>query len=112
MSLGAETLSWATPAAPEQLVDKRSAGSINSVYFTNWGIYDRNFQPADLPAPNVTHYLQGKGMGGSMFWEASVDKEGSDSLIGTSHATLGSLDSTDNCLSYPNSQYANIVNGM
>ncbi|KAF7549984.1 hypothetical protein G7Z17_g6027 [Cylindrodendrum hubeiense] len=57
-------------------------------------------------------YLQGLGLGGSMFWEASADKTGTDSLIGTSFTSLGSLDSTENWLDYPNSQYANIVAGM
>jgi chitinase len=57
-------------------------------------------------------YLKSLGLGGSMFWEASADKTGADSLIGTSHRALGSLDSTQNLLSYPNSQYDNIRKGL
>lgn len=57
-------------------------------------------------------YLKGKGLGGSMFWEASADKKGSDSLIGTSRSGLGTLDSVQNYLVYPNSKYDNIKNGM
>ncbi|GAB0146622.1 Endochitinase 1 [Epichloe bromicola] len=57
-------------------------------------------------------YLKGKGMGGSMFWEASADRKGSDSLIGTSVSALGGLDSTDNLLDYPDSQYDNIRKKM
>jgi len=57
-------------------------------------------------------YLKGLGLGGSMFWEAAADKNGTESLIGTSFTNLGSLDTTENLLSYPNSQYANIVAGM
>lgn len=47
-----------------------------------------------------------------MFWEASADKNGSDSLISTSFSTLGSLDDTSNWLDYPQSQYKNIAAGM
>ena len=36
---------------------KRGTGYINAVYFTNWGIYGRNYQPADLPAQDITHVL-------------------------------------------------------
>ncbi|KAM5345592.1 hypothetical protein ACJ41O_011453 [Fusarium nematophilum] len=57
-------------------------------------------------------YLQSLGLGGSMFWEASSDKEGDDSLIVTSFTSLGSLDATENWLQYPDSKYANIVAGM
>ncbi|KAK7423028.1 Chitinase 4 [Neonectria punicea] len=68
----------------------------------------------DTPSMVTTKvsYLKGLGLGGSMFWEASADKTGSDSLIGTSYTSLGGLDTTQNCLSYPNSRYGNIVAGM
>lgn len=57
-------------------------------------------------------YLKGLGLGGSMFWEASSDRTGSDSLIGTSLNSLGSLDTTENWLDYPDSQYDNIKAGL
>ena len=57
-------------------------------------------------------YAKSRGLGGSMFWEASADKTGADSLIGASYSALGSLDTTQNLLSYPNSQYANMAAGM
>jgi chitinase len=57
-------------------------------------------------------YIAQKGLGGSMFWEASADKSGGDSLIGAAAGALGGLDSGVNCLSYPDSQFANIVAGM
>ncbi|KAK2603719.1 Chitinase 4 [Conoideocrella luteorostrata] len=57
-------------------------------------------------------YLKEKKMGGSMFWEASADRKGSDSLIETSISELGSLDSTDNLLDYPDSKYENIKKKM
>ncbi|KAI5918016.1 chitinase [Camillea tinctor] len=60
-------------------------------------------------------YLQGKGMGGSMFWEASGDRNDTGSLITTAYTAQGgdgSLDKTQNCLSYPNSIYDNIKNNL
>ncbi|KAI1501380.1 chitinase [Biscogniauxia marginata] len=60
-------------------------------------------------------YLQDKGMGGSMFWEASGDRTDAGSLIAAAFTTQGgdgSLDKTENLLSYPNSQYDNIKNNL
>lgn len=57
-------------------------------------------------------YIQARGMGGAMFWEVSADGNGNASLIGAAASTLGSLAQGSNCLSYPNSQYANIAAGM
>ncbi|CAK7212553.1 Chitinase 4 [Sporothrix curviconia] len=68
----------------------------------------------DTPAMVQTkvQYLKSKGLGGGMFWEASADKTGGDSLIGTAYNALGGLDATQNLLSYPDSQYANMAAGM
>lgn len=57
-------------------------------------------------------YAQGLGLGGSMFWEASADKTGDASLIGTALDSMGGLDGTQNQLNYPNSVYDNIKNGL
>ncbi|KAI1823786.1 endochitinase [Xylaria intraflava] len=60
-------------------------------------------------------YIQSKGLAGSMFWEASGDKTGSGSLIAAafnSQSGFGSLDQTQNLLSYPNSKYDNIKNNL
>lgn len=60
-------------------------------------------------------YLKQLGLGGSMFWEASGDKTGQDSLIWNSYDGLGGaggVDSSSNLLSYPDSQYDNIRAGM
>lgn len=57
-------------------------------------------------------YAKGLGLGGSMFWEASADKTGSDSLIGTAASSMGGIDSTANQLSYPDSIYDNIKKGL
>ncbi|PWI65482.1 hypothetical protein PCL_07083 [Purpureocillium lilacinum] len=57
-------------------------------------------------------YIKSSKLGGSMFWEASGDKNGSDSLINTSFSGLTTLDQTLNYLSYPSSQYENIRKGL
>jgi chitinase len=73
------SLAVASPiAAPSELsapVARQSSGFANAVYFTNWyvesylhlpwfgidnlgrGIYGRNYQPADLPASQISHVL-------------------------------------------------------
>ncbi|KAK2471436.1 Chitinase 1 [Fusarium oxysporum f. sp. albedinis] len=61
---------------------------------------------------NKVLYVKNLSLGGSMFWEASADKTGAGSLLGTSSKNLGSLDTTNNCLTYPNSRYANIAKGL
>ncbi|PHH59404.1 hypothetical protein CDD82_2490 [Ophiocordyceps australis] len=68
----------------------------------------------DTPVAVATKvsYLKRLGLGGSMFWEASGDKRGAESLIGTSLEGLGSLDTTANYLDYPDSRYANMRRGM
>ena len=57
-------------------------------------------------------YLKSHGLGGSLFWEASGDQVGAKSLVGTSNMALGSIDSTQNCLTYPVSQYENIAGNL
>lgn len=59
-----------------------------------------------------TTYLTQQGLGGAMWWEASADKTGDQSLIGTVAEQMGGLDQGQNLLSYPNSQFANIVAGV
>ena len=57
-------------------------------------------------------YLVSKGLGGAVFWEASGDKTGDKSLVGTLAKQMGDLDMSQNLLSYPQSQYDNIRQGM
>ncbi|KAK0621800.1 glycoside hydrolase family 18 protein [Bombardia bombarda] len=70
-----------------------------------------SFDTTDMISRKVS-YLKSKGMSGSMFWEASADRTGSGSLIGTSASSLGALDGTLNLVSYPNSKYQNMAAGM
>jgi len=70
-----------------------------------------SFDTPELIAKKV-EYLKNKGLGGTMFWEASGDRTDDKSLIGTSARTLGGIDQTQNQLSYPASQYDNMKNGM
>ncbi|KAI0442716.1 endochitinase [Xylaria telfairii] len=60
-------------------------------------------------------YIQSKGLAGSMFWEASGDRTDSGSLISAAfnaQGGSGSLDKSQNLLSYPNSKYDNIKNNL
>lgn len=57
-------------------------------------------------------YLKAKGLGGAMFWEASDDRNGTQSLVVAMAGQLGTLDVAMNLLNYPTSQYDNIRNGM
>jgi chitinase len=49
--------SWLASAAPIAEVEKRASGYQNAVYFTNWGIYGRDYQPAQLPVSKLTYVL-------------------------------------------------------
>ena len=70
-----------------------------------------SYDTVDMVGRKVA-YLKSKGMGGSMFWEASGDRTDAKSLIGASFAALGGLQTTENNLRYPDSKYANIASGM
>lgn len=56
-------------------------------------------------------YVKEHGLGGAMFWEASSDKGGAESLILTARDSLGSLEDKRNWLNYPGSVYDNIRTG-
>ncbi|KAL2163919.1 hypothetical protein VTH06DRAFT_3131 [Thermothelomyces fergusii] len=70
-----------------------------------------SFDTADMVRTKVS-YVKQKGYAGSMFWEASADRTDSESLIGASFSSLGSLDQSQNQLSYPNSKYDNLRAGF
>ncbi|KAK3389416.1 glycoside hydrolase superfamily [Podospora didyma] len=67
-----------------------------------------SYDTPDMIAKKVA-YLKGRGLGGSMFWEASADRtDAAGSLITTSFNALGGIDRSQNQLSFPNSKYANM----
>lgn len=57
-------------------------------------------------------YVFSRGLGGVVFWEASGDRGGSDSLVSTLAFAMGDLNNQANLLNYPTSQYDNIRSGM
>ncbi|OSD07914.1 carbohydrate-binding module family 5 protein [Trametes coccinea BRFM310] len=57
-------------------------------------------------------YVRDNGLGGSMFWDLSTDKNNSDSLVSTTAQVYGDLDQTLNHINYPNSKWDNIRNNM
>ncbi|KAG8759945.1 hypothetical protein FRC12_009648 [Ceratobasidium sp. 428] len=66
--------------------------------------------------PNIIRqkaaYIKSKGLAGGMFWELSSDKTGADNLVAISAANIGALDTTQNHLNYPYSQFDNVKKGM
>ncbi|KAM0282486.1 hypothetical protein ACHAQH_003000 [Verticillium albo-atrum] len=63
---------------------------------------------------SVSHkvdYLKSLGLGGAMFWEAAGDKTGDQSIVSFVAKSLG-LETSQNLLSYPVSQYDNIRNNL
>lgn len=57
-------------------------------------------------------YINTRNMAGAMYWEASGDKTGSRSIVRAVAGYMGSLESSQNMLSYPKSVYDNIRKGM
>ncbi|KAH8591649.1 glycoside hydrolase superfamily [Bisporella sp. PMI_857] len=60
-------------------------------------------------------WVKAVGLGGSMWWEISMDKSGSDSLVDATVAAYGGtagLDKSENHLTYPLSGYQNLKNGF
>ncbi|KAJ5993395.1 Endochitinase B1 [Penicillium sp. IBT 35674x] len=66
-------------------------------------------------AQKKAQYIMAKGLGGGMWWESSSDKTGPDSLISsviTSFGGVDALEKSQNQLSYNDSEYLNIKNGL
>ncbi|KAF8919477.1 glycoside hydrolase family 18 and carbohydrate-binding module family 5 protein [Mucidula mucida] len=88
----------------------------NSTDVTSYSYDSSKKELVSYDTPNVVktkaQYINDKGLAGSMFWELSTDKVGSDSLVGTAAGVLGTLDQTQNHISYPNSKWDNIKSNM
>jgi chitinase len=57
-------------------------------------------------------YIKSKGLGGAMWWELSGDRNDAGSLVQAVAGELGSLDQSENCLSFPQSKYGNLQKGF
>ncbi|KXJ88550.1 family 18 glycosyl hydrolase [Microdochium bolleyi] len=60
-------------------------------------------------------FLSTKGLGGTMFWEASGDRTDSKSIIAAcfnGQGGMSAIDKTQNLLKYPESVYDNVRNGF
>ncbi|KAK0663425.1 family 18 putative glycoside hydrolase [Cercophora samala] len=66
-------------------------------------------------ARRKAQYVVDRGLGGGMWWESSADKEGPESLIGNVVDTFGgpgALQYKENCITYPDTKYDNLRNGL
>ncbi|RYP54961.1 hypothetical protein DL768_000277 [Monosporascus sp. mg162] len=63
-------------------------------------------------AVKARYIREDRRLGGAFFWEASGDRTDDRSLIKTMAIGLGSMETSENNLKYPTSQYDNIRNGM
>lgn len=86
----------------------------------SWSFDVRSGAMVSYDTSNMTimkaDYVRRNGLGGGMWWESSGDKpHGQGSLIEQFVLSSGgrdALEQTQNCLSYPDSQYDNLRNGM
>ncbi|KAL5596981.1 uncharacterized protein BROUX77_006929 [Berkeleyomyces rouxiae] len=63
-------------------------------------------------AQEKTKWMVDNGLGGAVYWEASGDKNGTDSIVASVADAMGDMDTSENLLSYPESVYENIRNNM
>ncbi|KAH9994631.1 glycoside hydrolase family 18 and carbohydrate-binding module family 5 protein [Russula vinacea] len=88
----------------------------NTTDMTSYSYDPRTRQLVSFDTPHIAalkaKYIQANGLAGSMFWEMSMDKIGSASLVGTTAGVYGNLDQTPNHIQYPNSKWDNIRNNI
>ncbi|KDN64736.1 putative endochitinase [Colletotrichum sublineola] len=83
----------------------------------SWDPLSQELISYDSPSSvrNKAAFIKAKGLGGAMFWEASADRTGNTSLIGTSYECLAKdsgIDLQKNLLDYTDSRYANLAGRM
>ncbi|EDN92158.1 hypothetical protein SS1G_08020 [Sclerotinia sclerotiorum 1980 UF-70] len=96
-------------AGATEVYDKKIGASYS------WDTSKREIISYDNPmvAIQKAQWIQSMNLGGAMWWESSADGQGSRSLIGSVMSVLGGhMQNVTNQLSFPNSTYANIRNGM
>ncbi|KAF8154682.1 glycoside hydrolase family 18 protein [Crassisporium funariophilum] len=88
----------------------------NSTDVTSYSYDAAKKELVSYDTPNIARmkaqYINSKGLAGSMFWELSTDKTGSESLVNTVTGVLGALDQTQNHISFPSSKWDNIRSNM
>ncbi|KAF5588250.1 endochitinase [Fusarium pseudocircinatum] len=110
--------SWGEPGVWDfKALPKEGATIIyDPIAHASFSYDERSRELISYDTPSVVEqkaaYVLDYGLGGSMFWEASADKQGGGSLIGTSYRALGSLEATPNWLDYKNSYFENIATKM
>ncbi|KAG5782563.1 hypothetical protein H9Q73_003754 [Fusarium xylarioides] len=110
--------SWGDPGVWDyKALPKKGATIIyDPIAHASFSYDERRRELISYDTPSVVEekaeYVLDYGLGGSMFWEASADKQGDGSLIGTSYRALGSLETTQNWLDYTGSYFDNIATKM
>ncbi|PNP73448.1 hypothetical protein FNYG_13178 [Fusarium nygamai] len=110
--------SWGEPGVWDYKALPKEGATIiyDPIAHASFSYDERSRELISYDTPSVveqkTAYMLDYGLGGSMFWEASADKQGGGSLIGTSYRALGSLETTPNWLDYTNSYFENIATKM
>ncbi|KAK1952027.1 endochitinase [Colletotrichum sublineola] len=110
-----EAGAWDSKALPLPGAKEFYDAEVAAAY--SWDPVSQELISYDSPSSvrNKTAFIKAKGLGGAMFWEASADRTGITSLIGTSYECLAKdsgIDLEKNLLDYTDSRYANLAGRM
>lgn len=109
---GVGTGSWEKGAWDYKALPKAGAAILHDDQAQADYTYD-GFELISFDTPRTVkekaRFVLQRQLGGLMFWEASADRSDSEALVTTAMRELGSIDRTENLLSYPGSKYANLV---